>query len=147
MKNQYEYKLPEYKFKRFKKDLKSEMKKLINKNAKKVSELLTNMDSEEYEFPDSILKYYESSGNHISMKNIRRIHRVQKILKNAEDDEQTGKFVINVRTIKNEQKSIEKEILKIIGQFNKPRFIKTSFKPKTIGKFKNIIGNYFGLPA
>ena len=104
MLNQYKYKIPEKEFKKFKKYKQAQMKKKIVKDSQKLSDLLTKMDAEEYELPDAISKHYKSTGNFISPKNIKRIYRVQKILKNIEDDEQTGKVIINVDKLKKEQK-------------------------------------------
>ena len=146
MHDQYHYKIPEKEFKLFKKDKQNELKKQIIKDSQKLSELITNMDAEEYEFPDANSKYYKSTKNSISMKNVKRIYRVQKILKNIEDDEQTGKIIINDDKLKKEQKKIETEIVCAIGR-GKPRFVKSLFKPRTIRKYKGISGNYFGLPA
>ena len=146
MHDQYHYKIPEKEFKLFKKDKQNELKKQIIKDSQKLSELITNMDAEEYEFPDANSKYYKSTKNSISMKNVKRIYRVQKILKNIEDDEQTGKIIINADKLKKEQKKIETEIVCAIGR-GKPRFVKSLFKPRTIRKYKGISGNYFGLPA
>ena len=105
------------------------------------------MDAEEYEFPDALSKCYKSTKQVISLKNVRRIYRVQKILKNIEDDEQTGKIIINADKLKKEQKKIETEIICSIGRSGKPRFVKSLFKPRTIRKYKGISGNYFGLPV
>ena len=112
-----------------------------------MSDLLTKMDAEEYELPEVISKHYKSTGNFISPKNIKRIYRVQKILKNIEDDEQTGEVIINVDKLKKEQKKIEEELISSIKDTGKPRFVKNVFKTKTILKFKGITGDYFGLPA
>lgn len=147
MLNQYKYKIPEKEFKKFKKYKQAQMKKKIVKDSQKLSDLLTKMDAEEYELPDAISKHYKSTGNFISPKNIKRIYRVQKILKNIEDDEQTGKVIINVDKLKKEQKKVEAELISAIKDSGKPRFVKNVFKPKTMLKFKGITGNYFGLPA
>ena len=147
MHDQYIYKIPETEFKKFKKYKQNELKKQIIKDSQKLSELLTNMDAEEYEFPDSIFKYFKSSKNSISLKNVKRIHRVNKILKNIEDEEQVGKLILKADKLKKEQRNIENEIINIIGRSGKPRFVKTVFKPTTIRKYKGISGNYFGLPA
>ena len=147
MLDQYHYKIPEKEFKKFKKSKQNELKKKIAKDSKKLSELITNMDAEEYELPDAICKYYKSTKQSISMKNVKRIHRVHKILKNIEDEEQTGKIIINADKLKKEQKKIETEIIGAIGRGGKPRFVKSLFKPRTIRKYKGISGNYFGLPA
>ena len=147
MLNQYKYKIPEKEFKKFKKYKQQQLKKKIIKDSQKLSDLITKMDAEEYELPETISKHFKSTGNFISPKNIKRIYRVQKILKNIEDDEQTGKVIINVDKLKKEQKKIEEEIISAIKDSGKPRFVKNVFKPKTMLKFKGITGNYFGLPA
>ena len=147
MHDQYIYRIPETEFKKFKKFKQNELKKQIVKDSQKLSELLTNMDAEEYEFPDTISKYFKSTKNSISIKNVKRIYRVQKIIKNIEDEEQTGKIIIKADKLKKEQRNIETEIISAIGRSGKPRFVKTLFKPRTIRKYKGISGNYFGLPA
>ena len=147
MHDQYIYRIPETEFKKFKKFKQNELKKQIIKDSQKLSELLTNMDAEEYEFPDTISKYFKSTKNSISIKNVKRIYRVQKIIKNIEDEEQTGKIIIKADKLKKEQRNIETEIISAIGRSGKPRFVKTLFKPRTIRKYKGISGNYFGLPA
>ena len=147
MLNQYKYKIPEKEFKKFKKYKQAQLKKKIIKDSQKLSDLLTKMDAEEYELPDAISKLYKSTGNYISPKNIKRIYRVQKILKNIEDDEQTGKVIINVEKLKKEQKKVEAELISAIKDSGKPRFVKNVFKPKTMLRFKGITGDYFGLPA
>lgn len=147
MLEQYQYKIPEGEFKKFKKMKQLEMRKQIIKDSQKLSQLLTNMDAEEYEFPDAISKFYKSSKNSISIKNVKRIYRVNKIMKNIEDEEQTGKIVFDANKLKKEQKRIETEIFCVIGRTGKPRFVKSIFKPRTIRKYKGISGNYFGLPA
>ena len=147
MHDQYIYRIPETEFKKFKKFKQNELKKQIIKDSQKLSELLTNMDAEEYEFPDTISKYFKSTKNSISIKNVKRIYRVQKIIKNIEDEEQTGKIIIKADKLKKEQRNIETEIISAIGRSGNPRFVKTLFKPRTIRKYKGISGNYFGLPA
>ena len=147
MHDQYHYRIPEKEFKQFKKSKYDEIKKQIIKDSKKLSELITNMDAEEYEYPDATNKCYKSTKQSISLKNVKRIYRVQKILRNIEDDEQTGKIIIDAVKLKKEQKKIETEIISAIGRSGKPRFVKSLFKPRTIRKYKGISGNYFGLPA
>ena len=147
MHDQYQYKIPEKEFKKFKKSKQIQLKKQIIQDSQKLSQLLTNMDAEEYEFPDAISKFYKSSKNSISIKNVKRIYRVNKIMKTIEDEEQTGKIILDANKLKKEQKIIEAEIISAIGRSGKPRFVKSLFKPKTIRKYKGISGNYFGLPA
>ena len=147
MNKQYQYKIPEKEFKIFKKEKQTKMRKQIIKDSQKLSELLTNMDAEEYELPDIITKYYKSTKTIISLKNVKRISRVQKILKSVEDEEQTGKIAFDAEQLKREQNKIESEMINAFGRAGRPRFVKTIFKPRTIRKYKGISGNYFGLPA
>lgn len=147
MHKQYQYKIPEKEFKIFKKEKQTKMRKQIIKDSQKLSELLTNMDAEEYELPDIITKYYKSTKTIISLKNVKRISRVQKILKSVEDEEQTGKIAFDAEQLKREQNKIESEMINAFGRAGRPRFVKTIFKPRTIRKYKGISGNYFGLPA
>ena len=147
MHDQYQYRIPEKEFRQFKKSKQIQMKKQIIKDSEKLSQLLTNMDAEEYEFPDTNSKLYKSTKNSISIKNVKRIYRVNKILKTIEDEEQTGKIIIDANKLKKEQRIIQSEIISAIGRSGKPRFVKSLFKPKTIRKYKGISGNYFGLPT
>ena len=147
MHDQYHYKIPEKEFKQFKRAKQNEMRKQIAKDSLKLSELLTNMDAEQYELPDAMTKFFKSTKNSISLKNVKRIYRVQKILKNIEDEEQTGKIIFDANKLKKEQNKIESQMINAFGRSGKPRFVKTIFKPRTIRKYKGISGNYFGLPA
>ena len=145
MLDQYEYKIPEKEFKNFKKFERAQNKKTFIENAKKLSYLITKLDSDEYEIPDDISHNYRSTKSHISSINYKRISRLLKILKNIEDEEQTGNIILKADYLKKEQQMIENEMINIIGKSGKPRFVKNLLKPKTITKYKSISGNFFGL--
>ena len=93
------------------------------------------MDAEEYELPEAISKIYKSTGNFVSIKNVQRINWVKKILKTLEDEEQTGKIIIDTDLLKKEQSKIASEIISIIGRSGKPRFVKNVYKIKTVIKY------------
>ena len=79
--------------------------------------------------------------------NFKRIARVLKILKNNEDEEQTGNIIIKPDNLRKEQTIIENEMINIIGKSGKPRFVKNALKTRTVNKYKSISGNFFGLPV
>ena len=147
MLDQYEFKIPESEFQKFKKYKKQTRKKNIVESSKKLSNLITNLDAEEYENPDEITLNYKSTRSFISSQNFKRISRLLKILKTNEDEEQTGNIILKADVLRKEQKNIENEMNTRIGKSGKARFVKNIFKPKTIDKYKSISGNYFGLPV
>ena len=147
MLDQYEFKIPESEFQEFKKYQKQTRKKNIVESSKKLSNLITNLDAEEYENPDEIALNYKSTRSFISSQNFKRISRLLKILKTNEDEEQTGNIILKADVLRKEQKNIENEMNTRIGKSGKARFVKNIFKPKTIDKYKSISGNYFGLPV
>ena len=147
MLDQYEFKIPESEFKKFKKFQKNQRKKDFIEASKKLSDLITKLDADEYEYPDDITLNYKSTRSYISPKNFKRISRLLKIVKTNEDEEQTGNIVLKADMLKKEQRNIENEMINIIGKSEKTRFVKNIFKPKTIVKYKSISGNYFGLPV
>ena len=147
MLDQYEFKIPEKTFQKFKKYQKNQRKKDFIENSKKLSYLITKLDAEEYEIPDEFTLNYKSTRSYISTKNFKRISRLLKILKTNEDEEQTGNIILKADLLKKEQRNIENDLLNIIGKSEKTRIVKTTFKPKTIEKYKSISGNYFGLPV
>ena len=147
MLDQYEYKIPEKEFQKFKKFEKAENKKTFIENAKKLSYLITKLDSDQYEYPDEVTHNYRSTKSNISSINYKRISRLLNILKTNEDDEQTGNINLKADYLKKEQQIIENEMINIIGKSGKPRFVKNFLKPKTVDRYKSISGNYFGLPV
>jgi len=147
MLEQYKYKIPENEFQKFKKFEKEKKRLMCSENAKKLSSLIHNIDSEEYESPDELSLNYRSTKNNISAVNFKRIARVLKIVKTNEDEEQTGNIVLKPDQLRKEQKTIENEMLNIIGKSGKPRFVKNYLKPRTVTKYKSISGNFFGLPV
>ena len=147
MLEQYQYKIPEKEFQKFKKSEKQKYKEKATNTAKKVSSLILNLDADEYEPADDVTHNYRSTKSNISSINFKRIIRLLKILKYQEDEEQTGYIAIKPDFLRKEQRLIENEMLNIIGKSGKPRFVKNILKPKTVDKYKSISGDYFGLPV
>jgi hypothetical protein len=147
MLEQYRYKIPENEFQKFKKYEKNKKKVTFIENAKKLTSLINQLDAEEYESPDEYTHNYRSTKSNISALNFKRIARVLKILKNNEDEEQTGNIIIKPDNLRKEQKTIENELINIIGKSGKPRFVKNMLKTRTVDKYKSISGNFFGLPV
>ena len=147
MHDQYEYKLPEKLFKKFKKQQRAQNKQNSIDNAIKLSNLITKLDADEYEMPDEVTHNYRSSKSNLSSVNLKRISRLLKILKTVEDEEQTGNIILKADYLKKEQQIIENEMINIVGKSGKPRFVRNSLKPKTVDKFKSISGDFFGLPV
>jgi len=143
---QYENKLSEKDFKKFKKLNKIKRKKEIKKESKRLADNLMKMDAREYELPESSNEY-KSTGNYFSNINVNRIRRVKRILKDIDDKEQLGVYDVNVEKLKQNQKESEAESALAVRRAGKPRFIKTQFRSTTIVKYKNVSGEYFGLPA
>ena len=142
----YENKLSEKEFKKFKKQNKIKKKKEIKKQSKRLADNLMKMDAREYELPESSNEY-KSTGDYFSNININRIRRVKRILKNIDDKEQLGAYDVNVEKLKQNQKESEAKSALAVRRAGKPRFVKTQFRSTTIIKYKNVSGEYFGLPA
>ena len=147
MHDQYEYRIPEKVFQKFKRQQRAEIKKNCIDNAKKLSYLITKLDADEYEIPDDVTHNYRSSKSNLSCVNLKRISRLLKILRTVEDEEKTGNIIIKADYLKKEQQSIENGMINIIGKSGKPRFVKNLLKPKTVNKYKSISGDFFGLPV
>ena len=143
---QYDDKMSEKEFKKFKKLNKIERKEDIKKKSKQLADNIMKMDAREYEKPDDIY-IFKSTGGYVSKINIHRIRRVKKILENIEDNEQLGAIDVNVEKLRKNQKKSEAEVLLAIKRSGKPRFVKTHFKESTIIKYKGASGEYFGVPA
>ena len=147
MLDQYEYRIPEKEFQKFKRYERAKDKKIFMENAKKLSHLITKLDADEYEAPDEVTHNYRSTKSNISSINYKRISRLLKILKNNEDEEQTGNIILKADYLKKEQRINENQMINIIGKSGKPRFVKNLLKPRTVNKYKSISGNFFGLPV
>jgi hypothetical protein len=147
MLEQYRYKIPEKEFQKFKKYEKNKKRITFVQNAKKLTSLINQIDADEYESPDEYTHNYRSTKSNISALNFKRIARVLKILKNNEDEEQTGNIIIKPDNLRKEQTIIENEMINIIGKSGKPRFVKNALKTRTVNKYKSISGNFFGLPV
>ena len=143
---QYDDKMSEKEFKKFKKLNKIERKKDIKQKSKQLADNIMKMDAREYEKPDDIY-IFKSTGGYVSKINIHRIRRVKKILQNIEDKEQLGAIDVNVEKLRKNQKKSEAEVMLAIKRSGKPRFVKTHFKESTIIKYKGASGGYFGVPA
>ena len=142
----YNNKLSEKEFKNFKKMNKIQQKQGIIKDSRKLADNMMKIDAQEYEFPDDLYEF-RSTRSFFSNINIHRIRRVKRIMKNIDDKEQIGAYDVNIDKLKENQKKSEEEATLAIKRSGKPRFVKTQFKPSTISKYKEISGEYFGLPA
>ena len=144
--NMYNNKLSEKEFKMFKKMNKIQRKKEIIKDSQQLADNIMKMDAKEYELPDDLYEF-RSTKSFVSNMNVYRIRRVKRIMKNIEDKEQLGAYDVNVEKLKENQKKSAEETMLAIKRSGKPRFVKTQFKPSTITKYKEISGEFFGLPA
>jgi hypothetical protein len=142
----YRNKLSEKEFINFKKLNKIQQRKDILKESQLLADNLMKIDAEEYEEPDDLYEY-KSTKSFVSNRNVYRIRRVKRIMKNIEDKEQLGAYDVNVEKLKQNQKESETEGMLAIKRSGKPRFVKTQFKSSTIKKYKGVSGDYFGLPA
>ena len=146
MENMYKTKLSEYEFNNFKHILKLKQKKNIIKHSKNFADLILSLNLDEYEHPNGY-SIFKSSGNYISISNIKRIIKMDKLMKDKKDEEQFNVIELNIEQLKKYQKKSEEEGVLAIKRAGKPRFVKTKFKQKTINKYKGVSGEFFGLPA
>ena len=144
--NIYKNKLSEYEFNDFKIMNKNRQKKNIIKHSRNFADKMMNLNLDEYELPNQFC-IYKSSGNYISINNINRISRMNKLKKDIEEREQFNVIDMNIEQLKNNQKKSETEGVLAIFKAGKPRFVKTKFKNSTILKYKGVSGEFFGLPA
>ena len=141
--NLYKNKLSEYDFNNFKNILKIKQKKNIIKHSKNFADKILNLNLDEYEYPNEY-SIYKSSGNYISINNIKRIIEMDKLIK---DRELFNVIDLNIDQLKDHQKKSEDEGILAINRAWNPRFVKTKFRQKTILKYKGVSGEFFGLPA
>ena len=146
MENIYKNKLSEYEFNEFKKMNKNRQRKNIIKYSKNFADIMMNLNLDEYEYPNQF-GIYKSSRNYISIYNINRIRKMNKLKKDIEEREQFNVIDMNIEQLKNNQKISETEGVLAIYRAGKPRFVKNKFKNSTILKYKGVSGEFFGLPA
>ena len=146
MENIYKDKLSEYEFNELKGMLKIKQKNNIIKHSKNFADAIMNINFEEYEYPNQY-NIYKSSGNNISINNINRIRKMERLMKDVEKKEQFNVMDLNIEQLKSIQKKSETDGVLAIVRAGKPRFVKTKFKQTTIEKYKSVSGEYFGLPA
>ena len=146
MENMYKTKLSEVEFNNFKHILKMKQKKNIIKHSKNLADIILSLNLDEYEHPN-VYSIFKSSGNYISISNITRIIKMDKLMKDIRDREQFNVIELNIDQLKKYQKKSEEEGVFAIKRAGKPRFVKTKFKQKTICKYKGVSGEFFGLPA
>ena len=146
MENMYKTKLFENEFNNFKHILKMKQKKNIIKHSKNLADIILSLNLDEYEHPN-VYSIFKSSGNYISISNIKRIIKMDKLMKDIKDREQFNVIELNIDQLKKYQKKSEEEGVLAIKRAGKPRFVKTKFKQKTINKYKGVSGEFFGLPA
>ncbi len=92
---------------------------------------------EEQDSVDFISTYYNRN-------NLDRVIRVRNIIKNGHDIERDNVGLNEIQKIKNERAEADKIILSILKSVGPPSFMKTKFRLKTIEKYKNVSGRYFG---
>ena len=146
MENIYKNKLSEYEFNKFKNMIRIRQQNNIIKHSKNFADRIMNINLDEYEYPNKY-QTYKSSGNCISINNINRIRKMDKLMKDLEEREQFNVLELNLEQLKSFQKKSEAEGVLAINKAGKPRFIKTKFKQSTILKYKGVSGEFFGLPA
>ena len=146
MENMYKTKLSEYEFNNFMHIYKLKQKKNIIKHGKNFADKLLSLNLDEYEHPNSY-SLFKSSGDYISINNINRIIKMDKLMKDIKDREQFNVIELNIDQLKNHQKKSEDDGVLAINRAGKPRFVKKKFKQKTILKYKGVSGEFFGLPA
>ena len=146
MENIYKSKLSEYEFNKFKNMIRIRQQNNIIKHSKNFADRMVNINLDEYESPNKY-QTYKSSGNCISINNINRIIKTDKLMKDLEEREQFTVIELNLEQLKSIQKKSEAEGVLAINRAGKPRFIKTKFKQSTILKYKGVSGEFFGLPA
>jgi len=146
MENIYKNKLSEYEFNKFKNMIRIRQQNNIIKHSKNFADRIMNINLDEYEYPNKY-QTYKSSGNCISINNINRIRKMDKLMKDLEEREQFNVLELNLEQLKSFQKKSEAEGVLAINKAGKPRFIKTKFKQRTILKYKGVSGEFFGLPA
>ena len=139
--NLYKNKLSEYEFNNFKNILEAKRKKNIIKHSKNFADKILNLNLDAYEYPNKY-SIYKSSGNYISINNIKRIIEMDKLIK---DREQFNIIDLNIEQLKDHQKKSEDEGILAINRAGNPRFVKTKFRQKTISKYKGVSGEFFGL--
>ena len=140
--NLYKNKLSEYEFNNFKNILEAKRKKNIIKHSKNFADKILNLNLDAYEYPNKY-SIYKSSGNYISINNIKRIIEMDRLMK---DREQFNIIDLNIEQLKDYQKKSEDEGILAINRAGNPRFVKTRFRQKTISKYKGVSGEFFGLP-
>ena len=146
MNNIYKNKLSEYEFNNFKKRNRLCQNYNIIKHSKNFADTIMNINLDEYEYPNEF-RLYKSSGNFLSINNINRIIKMEKLIKDVEKRELFNVIDMNLEQLKNIQKNSEVESMLAINRAGNPRFIKTKFKERTILKYKTVSGEYLGMPA
>ena len=144
--NIYKNKLSETEFIDFKNINKFKQQKLIIKHSKIFADKMLNLNLDEYEYPNKY-DYFKSTGNCISINNINRIRKMNKLMKDLEGREQFNVLDLNLEQLKNIQKKSEAEGIIAINRAGKPRCVKTKFRQSTIIKFNSVSGEFFGVPT
>jgi uncharacterized protein YcbK (DUF882 family) len=115
-------------------------KKRIENKSKSLANSILNIDLPEYE---NIKNKKEKSFDEISLKNLDRIIKLNKILKKKEDYEKDELFFDNIDEFKRKEKEIEYKVLLAINSLGHPKYIKNKFRNKTITKYNAVSGNNF----
>ena len=115
-------------------------KKRIENKSKSLANSILNIDLPEYE---NIKNKKEKSFDEISLKNLDRIIKLNKILKKKEDYEKDELLFNNIDEFKRKEKEIEFKVLLAINSLGYPKYIKNKFRNKTITKYNAVSGNNF----
>ena len=115
-------------------------KKRIENKSKSLANSILNIDLPEYE---NIKNKKEKSFDEISLKNLDRIIKLNKILKKKEDYEKDELLFNNIDEFKRKEKEIEYKVLLAINSLGHPKYIKNKFRNKTITKYNAVSGNNF----
>ena len=132
--------MKESKYQMFKNKYNKIKKIKIENKSKSLADAILNIDLPEYE---NIHKRKEKSFDEISLKNLDRIIKLNKILKKKEDYEKDELLFNNIDEIKRKEKEIEFKVLLAINSLGYPKYIKNKFRNKTITKYNAVSGNNF----
>ena len=132
--------MKESKYQMFKNKYNKIKKIKIENKSKSLADAILNIDLPEYE---NIHKRKEKSFDEISLKNLDRIIKLNKILKKKEDYEKDELLFNNIDEFKRKEKEIEFKVLLAINSLGYPKYIKNKFRNKTITKYNAVSGNNF----
>lgn len=112
----------------------------MKESGNKIGDLIQNVSGiyEEQDSNDFIHTYYNEN-------NLDRLIKVRNIIKKkGHNVERDNVGIEEIQMLKNERAVADKHCLSILKSVGPPSFIKTKFRLKTIEKYKNVSGRYFG---